>query len=166
MTRPIWDEEESDKRMNVIAQNGNDGLHYSEEESDPYAEALNTVNECLVRLAERMQIIEEYVSEAQTLDKIQYTPKDSDQNLNFFAIINDLYAKIEIIDKKVDNLHRWCRKQSKLPRERPQIMAMYRNGIEVKETRPKKTRQGSGAHTKYSASSRNKRRKPYRGQGK
>ena len=46
------------------------------------------------------------------------------------------------------------------------IMAMYRNGIEVKETRPKKTRQGSGAHTKYSASSRNKRRKPYRGQGK
>jgi len=45
-------------------------------------------------------------------------------------------------------------------------MAMYRNGIEVKETRPKKTRQGSGSHTKYSASSRNKKRKPYRGQGK
>ena len=162
----LWDEEESNERMNVIAQNGNDGLHYSEEESDPYAEALNTVNECLVRLAERTQIIEEKVSEAQTLDKIQYTPKDSDQTLNFFAIINDLYRKIEIIDKKVDNLHRWCRKQSKLPRERPQIMAMYRNGIEVKETRPKKTRQGSGSHTKYSASSRNKKRKPYRGQGK
>ena len=79
-------------------------------ETDPYAEALNSVNECLVKLAERTQIIEEYVSEAQTLDKIQYTPKDSDQNLNFFAIINDLYRKIEIIDKKVDNLHRWCRK--------------------------------------------------------
>ena len=31
---------------------------------------------------------------------------------------------------------------------------------------PKKTRQGSGSHTKYSASSRNKKRKPYRGQGK
>ena len=106
----LWNEEESDKRMNVIAQNGNDGLHYSKEDSDPYAEALNSVNECIVKLAERTQIIEEYVSEAQTLDKIQYTPKDSDQNLNFFAIINDLYAKIEIIDKKVDNLHRWCRK--------------------------------------------------------
>ena len=39
----LWNEEESDKRMNVIAQNGNDGLHYSEEDSDPYAEALNTV---------------------------------------------------------------------------------------------------------------------------
>ena len=162
----LWNEEESDKRMNVIAQNGNDGLHYSEEDSDPYAEALNTVNECLVKLAERTQIIEEYVSEAQTLDKIQYTPKDSDQKLNFFAIINDLYEKIEIIDKKVDNLHRWCRKQSKLPRERPQIMAMYRNGIEVKETRPKKTNQGNGAHTKYSATSRNRKKKPYRGQGK
>ena len=80
----LWNEEESDKRMNVIAQNGNDGLHYSEEDSDPYAEALNSVNECLVKLAERTQIIEEKGSEAQTLDKIQYTPKDSDQNLNFF----------------------------------------------------------------------------------
>jgi hypothetical protein len=106
----LWNEEESDKRMNVIAQNGNDGLHYSEEDSDPYAEALNSVNECIVKLAERTQIIEEFVSEAQTLDKIQYTPKDSDQTLNFFAIINDLYRKIEIIDKKVDNLYRFVRK--------------------------------------------------------
>lgn len=31
---------------------------------------------------------------------------------------------------------------------------------------PKKTRQGDGNGTKYSASSRNKARKPYRGQGK
>ena len=45
-------------------------------------------------------------------------------------------------------------------------MAMYRNGIEVKETRPKKTRQGNGAHTMYSATSRNGKKKAYRGQGK
>ncbi len=31
---------------------------------------------------------------------------------------------------------------------------------------PKKTRQGSGKHTKYSATSRNLSRKKYRGQGK
>ena len=31
---------------------------------------------------------------------------------------------------------------------------------------PKKSRQGAGAGTKYAASSRNKARKPYRGQGK
>jgi len=31
---------------------------------------------------------------------------------------------------------------------------------------PKKSRQGSGGGTKYSASSRNKAKKPYRGQGK
>ena len=43
---------------------------------------------------------------------------------------------------------------------------MYRNGIEVKETRPKKTRQGNGAHTKYSATSRNGKKYVYRGQGK
>ena len=34
------------------------------------------------------------------------------------------------------------------------------------DTRPKKTRQGTGQHTKYSATSRNKARKRYRGQGK
>jgi len=31
---------------------------------------------------------------------------------------------------------------------------------------PKKTRQGSGKHTKYTATSRNGKRKAYRGQGK
>ena len=31
---------------------------------------------------------------------------------------------------------------------------------------PKKTRQGNGKHTKYSASSRNRAKKVYRGQGK
>jgi len=32
--------------------------------------------------------------------------------------------------------------------------------------KPKKSRQGSGTNTKYAASSRNKARKAYRGQGK
>ena len=39
-------------------------------------------------------------------------------------------------------------------------------GKQVVESHPKKTRQGSGAHTKCAASSRNKARKKYRGQGK
>ena len=30
----LWDEEETNNRMNVIAQNGNDGLHYSETPSE------------------------------------------------------------------------------------------------------------------------------------
>ena len=33
------------------------------------------------------------------------------------------------------------------------------------ETRPKKTRQGKGKHSKYSATSRNGAKKKYRGQG-
>ena len=37
---------------------------------------------------------------------------------------------------------------------------------EFVETRPKKTRQGTGKHTKYSATSRNEPKKKYRGQGK
>ena len=34
------------------------------------------------------------------------------------------------------------------------------------EAKPKKTRQGTGKHSKYAASSRNAARKRYRGQGK
>ena len=35
MTEPdLWDEEESNRRMDTIAQNGNDGLHYFEEDSE------------------------------------------------------------------------------------------------------------------------------------
>ncbi len=36
----------------------------------------------------------------------------------------------------------------------------------IAEPKPKKTRQGNGKHSKYAASSRNNKRKPYRGQGK
>ena len=39
------------------------------------------------------------------------------------------------------------------------------NGQQI-ESHPKGTRQGMGKHTKYSATSRNKARKKYRGQGK
>jgi hypothetical protein len=34
------------------------------------------------------------------------------------------------------------------------------------EAQPKKSRQGTGKHTKYAATSRNKARKRYRGQGR
>ena len=34
------------------------------------------------------------------------------------------------------------------------------------EAKPKKSRQGNGSHTKYAATSRNAKRKRYRGQGK
>ena len=39
-------------------------------------------------------------------------------------------------------------------------------GSEGIESHPKNTRQGNGKHTKYTATSRNKPRKPRRGQGK
>ena len=44
-------------------------------------------------------------------------------------------------------------------------MAMLKGGGYV-EGRPKKSRQGSGKHTKLSATSRNSAKKRYRGQGK
>ena len=36
----------------------------------------------------------------------------------------------------------------------------------IVETPPKKTRQGAGKNTKYSPTSRNNKKKPYRGQGR
>ncbi len=42
----------------------------------------------------------------------------------------------------------------------------YSMGLPTIEAHPKKTRQGKGSHSKYSATSRNKARKRYRGQGK
>ena len=40
------------------------------------------------------------------------------------------------------------------------------SGVTFVESRPKKSRQGNGKHSKYSATSRNSSRKKYRGQGK
>ena len=45
-------------------------------------------------------------------------------------------------------------------------MAMHLANQEQSETRPKKTRQGRGKHTKYAATSRNLGKKRYRGQGR
>ena len=42
----------------------------------------------------------------------------------------------------------------------------YSMGTPTIESKPKKTAQGRGQHTKYSATSRNKAKKRYRGQGK
>jgi len=41
----------------------------------------------------------------------------------------------------------------------------FSTGVTI-ESKPKKSRQGDGKHTKYSATSRNGARKRYRGQGK
>ncbi len=40
------------------------------------------------------------------------------------------------------------------------------NGADLIESKPKKTRQGNSQHTKLAATSRNGKKKAYRGQGK
>jgi len=40
------------------------------------------------------------------------------------------------------------------------------SGQQTIEAKPKKSRQGYGKHTKYAATSRNNKKKMYRGQGK
>ena len=44
-------------------------------------------------------------------------------------------------------------------------MALNKKQMDI-ESNPKNTRQGSGRNTKYAATSRNKAKKPYKGQGK
>tara|TARA_B000000557_G_C20703233_1_gene412511 strand:+ start:68 stop:217 length:150 start_codon:yes stop_codon:yes gene_type:complete len=46
------------------------------------------------------------------------------------------------------------------------ILKKSMTGTTFVEAIPKKSRQGQGKHTKYSATSRNKARKKYRGQGR
>tara|TARA_B100000902_G_C26547944_1_gene545718 strand:- start:87 stop:236 length:150 start_codon:yes stop_codon:yes gene_type:complete len=46
------------------------------------------------------------------------------------------------------------------------ILKKSMTGTTFVEAIPKKSRQGTGKHTKYSATSRNKARKRYRGQGR
>ena len=43
---------------------------------------------------------------------------------------------------------------------------MFNTNVDHIESKPKKSRQGKGKHTKYAASSRNRAKKRYRGQGK
>jgi len=45
-------------------------------------------------------------------------------------------------------------------------MSKRLNGSNEIQSTPKNTRQGDGKHTKYAGTSRNKARKPYRGQGR
>ncbi len=60
----------------------------------------------------------------------------------------------------------WATK--KLVLSEVQIMAARKSlsGNDFVESAPKKTRQGMGKHTKYAASSRNGKKKRYRGQGR
>ena len=46
-------------------------------------------------------------------------------------------------------------------------MALYgKTSLDTVEPTPKKTKQGAGKHTKHAATSRNFKRKKYRGQGR
>jgi hypothetical protein len=60
----------------------------------------------------------------------------------------------------------FCGIISEVSREKTMAKRPSLAGREVIESKPKKSRQGSGSNTKYAASSRNVAKKRYRGQGK
>ena len=69
----------------------------SEEE---VATALNTVNECLRVIGERIQVLEEYVSDMplHVHDKLLYKPTDQENYLNIKENFDHLYKRLDKLE--------------------------------------------------------------------
>ena len=64
------------------------------------ATALNTVNECLRVIGERIQVLEEYVSDMplHVHDKLLYKPTDQENYLNIKENFDHLYKRLEKLE--------------------------------------------------------------------
>lgn len=61
--------EENDERMDVIGQNGNDGLHYDEVEMDDVVDAMESIQEEINEIRQEIETEEIFDSESQSGDK-------------------------------------------------------------------------------------------------
>ena len=64
------------------------------------ATALNTVNECLRVIGERIQVLEEYISDMplHVHDKLLYKPKDHPDYLNIKENYDLIYERLEKLE--------------------------------------------------------------------
>lgn len=67
-------------------------------EEKQLAEALNTINECLVKVGERLNAIEKYVSELPTPDKTYYKPKGKEEYMNIKDNFDEIYSRLNKIE--------------------------------------------------------------------
>jgi hypothetical protein len=66
--------------------------------------SLNTINECLVAVGNRLEAIEKFVSELPTPDKVFYKPKGYDDYLNMKQNYDELYGRIIKLEERIDGL--------------------------------------------------------------
>ena len=62
------------------------------------ANALNTVNQCLQVIGQRLDAIEQYVQELPILDKILYKPKNHPDYLNIKENYDEIYSRLEKLE--------------------------------------------------------------------
>ena len=66
----------------------------TEEAVQQIADNLDVINECLIKLGERVKAIEDYVQQLSPADKIFYKPKGSEEYLNLSDNFNQIYKRL------------------------------------------------------------------------
>ena len=72
---------------------------YSFEED--YSEAMDTINDCLIRLGKRLEDLEKYVQEIPTPDKTYYKPSGHEDYLNTKENYDNIYERLKVLEEKV-----------------------------------------------------------------
>ena len=65
--------------------------------------ALNTINECIVKLTERVNAIEKYIQEMPTPDKTYYKPHGEEEYLNVKANYDLIYNRLRALEDGMQN---------------------------------------------------------------
>lgn len=68
---------------------------------DDIANALLTINECLVAVSKRLEEVEKYVSELPTPDKTYYKPRGYTDYLNIKENFDELYRRVTELENGV-----------------------------------------------------------------
>ena len=58
------------------------------------SEAIDTIDKCLLRIAERLQAVEKYLNELPTPDKVYYQPDGYPDYLNIKGNYDEIYRRI------------------------------------------------------------------------
>ena len=63
------------------------------------AEALNTLNQCLIVIGQRLDALETYVKELPTPDKTYYQPEGEDKYLSLKENLDYIYERLDNLEQ-------------------------------------------------------------------
>ena len=63
------------------------------------AEALNSINECLIKVGERLNAIEQHVNEIPTPDKTFYKPEGEKDYMNYKENLDFIYERLDNLEE-------------------------------------------------------------------